>query len=160
MRESILKLLQQNSRISNSEIAARLDVCEDEVKKCIDSLEEGGVIKGYTAVINDEALENSAVKAIIEVKVSPSRDGGFDPVAKKIAKFSQVSEVYLISGGYDLRLVVNGQTLNEVASFVARKLSTIDGVTSTRTHFLLKKYKQANMILHEDEDFERLKITP
>ncbi len=160
MRDSIIKLLQHNSRIKNSEIAARLDVCENEVQECIEKLEENGTIKGYTAIINDEALEDTAVKAIIEVKVCPSRDGGFDPVARKIAKFSQVSEVYLISGGYDLRLVVNGRTLNEVASFVARKLATIDGVSSTRTHFLLKKYKQANMILHSDEDFKRLKITP
>ena len=123
-------------------------------------MKDDNVVKGYTAIINEEALENAAVKAIIEVKVSPSREGGFDPVARRISKFPEVSEVYLVSGGYDLRLVVKGRDLNEVASFVARKLSTIDGVISTGTHFMLKKYKESGKILQDEEDYERLKVSP
>jgi len=160
MREEVIRLLKDNARITAKEIAERLAVDAAAAAAMIKKLEDDNVIKGYTAVINDEALENVPVKAIIEVKVSPSREGGFDPVARRISKFPEVAEVYLVSGGYDLRLVVKGRDLNEVASFVARKLSTIEGVISTGTHFLLKKYKESGKILHDEEDYERLKVTP
>lgn len=160
MEKEILRLLTDNARISVEEMAERLGADGESIAATLKRLEDSNVIKGYTAVINEEMLEESQVKAVIEVKVTPQRDGGFDQVAKRISKFPEVSSVYLVSGGYDLRVEVTGQNLQEVAMFVSSKLSTIDGVISTVTHFLLKKYKQAGKIIHNEENYERLKISP
>ncbi len=160
MEKEILRLLMDNARMPAEEIAARLGVSAAEVAAAIKKLEVTNVIKGYTAVVNEESLDENRVMAIIEVKVTPQREGGFDYVAKRISKFPEVSEVYLVSGGYDLRIEVNGHNLNEVALFVSSKLSTIDGVISTVTHFLLKKYKEAGKIIHDEEEYERLKVSP
>ena len=100
------------------------------------------------------------MRALIEVKVTPQRDGGFDKIAKRLAKFAEVTDLYLVSGNYDLRVEVKGKTLQEVANFVAAKLSTIDGVLSTSTLFLLKKYKESGRIIDNDEEYNRLKICP
>jgi DNA-binding Lrp family transcriptional regulator len=160
IRAQIMRLLQKNARISNQEIADRLAVDLATVEKVIRQLEDEHVIMGYSALINVDRLETPEVRAVIEVEVLPERDGGFDRVARCISKFPEVLAVQLLSGDYDLALEVKGETLQEVAYFVASKLSTIDGVKATRTHFLLKKYKQAGFVLHEDEDYERLKIVP
>lgn len=160
MKKEILRLLSDNARISTKEIAERLHMDVSKVEATIDELEKSDIIKGYTAVINEDKLHDNRVKAIIEVKVTPQRDGGFDQVARRISKFPEVSEVYLVSGGYDLRIEVTGENLQEVAQFVSSKLATIDGVISTMTHFLLKKYKEAGKIIHDEEQNERLKISP
>lgn len=160
MEKEILRLLIDNARMPVEEIAARLSVSTGEVTAMIKKLEAANIIKGYTAVINEEGLDENRVMAIIEVKITPQREGGFDYVANRISKFSEVSEVYLVSGGYDLRIEVIGRNLNEVALFVSSKLATIDGVISTVTHFLLKKYKESGKIIHDEEEYERLKVSP
>ncbi len=160
MEEKIIDLLRDNARISVEEIAARLEVTVNEVETAIKSLEERQVIRGYKAVINDDELEEVPVKAIIEVRITPQREGGFDKVARRIARFDEVTDVYLISGGYDLKLEIKGKSLHEIAMFVSSRLATIEGVISTATHFVLKKYKESGTLLEIDEDYERLKISP
>lgn len=161
MEEKILNLLKENGRISYEEIADRLNVARAEVSAVIENLEKQKIICGYTAIIDENAVtSNKKVQALIEVKVTPQRDGGFDKVAKRIAKFAEVKELALVSGGYDLLLTVEGDTLQEIASFVSGKLSTIDGVLSTATSFQLKKYKEAGRIIASEESYERLKVCP
>lgn len=160
IRDSVLRLLAQNARMANEEIAARLAVPEQVVTGAIKGMEDDGTIIGYYALVNEQSLDETAVRAIIEVEVQPQRDGGFDPIAQRISKFAEVRTVHLVSGRYDLRLEVVGNSLHEVASFVASKLAPLEGVKSTVTHFLLKKYKEAGFRLQEDETHERLKITP
>ena len=160
MRKDILRLLAANGRMSHKDIAERLNASEADVAQIIKKLEENHVIMGYCAMIDDSVLPEKAVKAIIEVKVRPERDGGFDKIAKRLSRFPQVSNLYLMSGGYDLMIEVDGENLNEAAMFVASKLSTIDGVLSTATHFLLKKYKVSGKLLLEEEKHERLKVVP
>jgi len=159
MQKKILDILRENARADITEIAARLGKKESDVAKAIRKLEKDGVIRGYTAILDDRA-GSAAVRALIEVKVSPRRDGGFDKVATRIAKFPEVSDLLLVSGSYDLLVTVEGDTLQDVASFVAAKLSTIDGVLSCATAFQLKKYKESGRIMKNDEDYERLKICP
>lgn len=159
MKERILNLLRENARIAAADIALRLGTTESEVSQIIKELEKDGIIRGYTVILNDAALKNvQRVKALIEVKVTPRRDGGFDRVAQRIAKFPEVTELSLLSGSYDLLLTVEGDTLQQVANFVAEKLATIDGVISTSTGFMLRKYKEAGHIMQSDEDYERLKV--
>ncbi len=160
MREEILRLLQKNARISDQEIADRLAVEVGQVSATIQAMQADHTIIGYSTLINEEMLPEPPVRALIEVEVLPERDGGFDRVARMTSKFPEVKAVALLSGSYDLSLEVTGKTLQEVAFFVSSKLSTIPGIRATRTHFLLKKYKQAGFILHEDEEYERLKVTP
>ena len=158
MQKNILNLLAENARISIEEIALRLNVSTAEVEKCIAELESKNVICGYTAILNEQ--DSNKVNALIEVKITPQRDGGFDTVAKRIAKFDEVKELYLVSGAYDLLLEVEGESLQQVAMFVSGKLSTIDGVLSTSTGFQLKKYKQLGRVIDCEESYERLKVCP
>ena len=161
MQNRILNLLRENGRISNKEIADRLNIAETEVAKIIAELENNKIICGYTVIVNDAALSGAKkVQALIEVKVTPQRDGGFDKVAKRIALFDEVKELALVSGGYDLLLTVEGDTLQEVAGFVSERLSTIEGVLSTATSFQLKKYKEAGKTIEFTDDYERLKVCP
>ena len=160
LRRNILRLLGENGRLTAEEIAERIDAAAAEVEKEIRILEKENVIIGYQAVFNEEELPENTVKAIIEVKVKPEREGGFDKIARRLSRFPQVSSLYLMSGSYDLQLEIKGRTLNEVAYFVSSKLSTIEGVLSTSTHFLLKKYKEAGKLMQEEDDHERLQITP
>tara|TARA_B100000609_G_scaffold192818_1_gene183409 strand:- start:310 stop:792 length:483 start_codon:yes stop_codon:yes gene_type:complete len=160
MEKELIELLRDNARISVEEIAARLDAKVDEVEELIRSLEQRRIIRGYKAVINDDELEDVPVKAIIEVRITPQREGGFDKVARRIAKFEEVTDVYLISGGYDLKLEVHGKSLHEIAMFVSSRLATIDGVISTATHFVLKKYKESGTLLENEEEYERLRVSP
>ncbi|NOY75809.1 MAG: Lrp/AsnC family transcriptional regulator [Kiritimatiellaeota bacterium] len=160
MKNEILRLLRRNGRLSFEEIAVQLDIPAETVRTVVSEMEESGVISGYQAVIDDSLLPETKVKAIIEVNIRPQRDGGFDKIALRIAKFSEVDSMYLISGGYDLELEVRGDSLQAIAAFVSGKLATIDGVTSTATRFILKKYKEAGRIFDHDEEYKRLKVTP
>ncbi len=160
MKANIIKLLRDNARISVKEISERLDIIESEVLEIIQKLEKDHVIQGYHAIIDETVLNKHMVKALIQVSIRPEREGGFDKIAKRLSKFSEVTSLYLVSGGFDLQIVVEGETLNEVASFVSQKLATIDGVISTETHFLLKKYKESGQILYSEDEYERLKVTP
>ena len=157
LERRILELLKNNARLSSAGIAQCLGCGAETVEKIIQALEEKKIIRGYTAIVN-APLEDHSVKALIEVKVTPRREGGFDQVARRIAKYPEVTELCLVSGNCDLLLTVQGETLQEVAHFVASKLATIDGVVSTSTAFMLRKYKESGIILEDDEEYERLKV--
>ena len=153
----LLKLLEQDCTMSRAQLAAMCDTTEEDIALRMDSLKDEGVILGYKALINWEKTAIEAVEALIEVKVTPQRDKGFDRIAERIYQYEEVESCYLMSGGYDLTVIITGKTLREVALFVSEKLSTIDGVTSTATHFILKKYKQQNVIFEQrEEQKERL----
>ena len=158
MQQHILNLLSENARISVEEMALRLNTSAEKVTEIISELEAKNIICGYTAILNE--TNSNKVTALIEVKITPQRDGGFDTVAKRIAKFDEVKELYLVSGAYDLLLEVEGESLQQVAMFVSGKLSTIEGVLSCTTGFQLKKYKQSGKIIESAESYERLKVCP
>jgi DNA-binding Lrp family transcriptional regulator len=158
--DPLLELLQKNNRTSPSELAVQVALPEREVIEKIHHWEADGTILGYHAVINRDRLDPNLVTAVIEVKITPEREGGFDRIAGRIARFEEVESVYLMSGGYDLLVVVEGHSLKEVAAFVATKLSTIEAVQSCATRFRLKTYKE-NGIFHEQEEvLERLSVAP
>ena len=159
MKEKILSLLRSNARMSVDEIAMQINAAGSAVAAEMAEMEKNGIIRGYTTIVSDDAPgAEKRVKALIEVKVTPNRDGGFDRVARRIAKFPEVTDLCLLSGGYDLLLTVEGESLQQVANFVAAKLATIDGVISTSTGFQLKKYKESGVIMQSDEEYERLKV--
>ena len=160
IRREILRILGEDGRLSAADIAERLAVSTHEAAAAVAELEKNNIIIGYSAIFNESELPESKVKAIIEVKVRPEREGGFDKIARRLSKFPQVSSLYLMSGGFDLILEIKGSTLQEVAEFVSSKLAAMDGVLSTSTHFLLKKYKEAGKLMEEEEYSERLKIVP
>ena len=150
--KKILKLLSVNARIENEDIAAVLDITADEVANRIADLEKAGVICGYKSVIDWEKVETDSVSAIIELKVTPKAGFGFEEVAARVAKYPEVESVYLMSGAYDLNVVVKGKTFHEVSNFVSRELATIDSVTSTGTQFVMRRYKEYNVELIGDKD--------
>ena len=160
IKREILRILGEDGRLSAADIAERLAVSTQEAAAAVAELEKYNIIIGYSAIFNESELPESKVKAIIEVKVRPEREGGFDKIARRLSKFPQVSSLYLMSGGFDLILEIKGSTLQEVAEFVSSKLAAMDGVLSTSTHFLLKKYKEAGKLMEEEEYSERLKIVP
>ena len=161
MQNKLLKLLTENARMGIDELSLRSGMEPAAVEESIREMEKNAVICGYTAILNENAInDNSVVKALIEVKVTPTREGGFDQVARRIARYPEVTDLSLISGSFDLLLSVEGRSLQEVASFVSEKLSTIEGVISTSTGFYLKKYKESGRIMQNDEEYERLKICP
>ena len=148
--EEILEILEKNARATDEEIAVMLNKSVEEVRAAIKKYEDEGVILGYTSMINWEKTSKESVIALIEVKVTPQRGQGFDKVAERIYKFPEVKACYLMSGGFDLTVIVEGKTMKEVALFVAEKLSPLDSVLSTSTHFVLKKYKDKGVIFEED----------
>ncbi len=158
--DPLLKLLREDASIKPAQLAKMLSLTEAEVVSKIKDYENGQVILGYRALLNDEKVGGEYVRAVIEVKITPERGGGFDRLAERIAKYSEVRSCYLMSGGYDLQVVVEGANLREVASFVTEKLSTIHGVVSTATHFMLKTYKDRGMMMSGKEHPERLPVTP
>ena len=160
LKNEILRLLAENGRLEAAAIAERLDTAEQSVQQAVAELEADGVIVGYRAMFDETYLPETAVKAVIEVKIKPERNSGFDRIAKRISKFSKVESVYLVSGSYDLLIEVHGESLKDVAEFVSGKLATIDGVMSTSTQFLLKKYKELGKMMQNEEHKERLNITP
>ena len=158
--DPLLKLLEEHALRSADDLAKMLNVSRDDVQRRIKQYEDDKIILGYKAVINDDKVDTDLVKAVIEVTVQPEREGGFDRIAKRIAKFDEVTSLFLMSGGYDLLIFVEGHSLREVAQFVAEKLATLEGVTSTGTHFMLKTYKEQGVMMEGNEEFERLKVSP
>ena len=158
--DPLLKLLHENAALKPALLAKMLNLPEAEVAAKIKEYEAAQVILGYRAILNEDKLGTDFVRAIIEVKITPERGGGFDRLAERIAKHSEVRSCYLMSGGYDLMVVVEGANLRDVASFVTQKLSTIQGVLSTATHFMLKTYKDRGIQVSGAEHEERLAVTP
>jgi DNA-binding Lrp family transcriptional regulator len=157
----LLQALEQNHRITTKALATMLNLPEKEVKGMIKELEDVKVILGYVTLIDWEKTgNNDNVTAIIDVKVTPQRDVGFDTIAERICRFPEVKSVYLMSGGYDLSVMIEGTSMKQVAFFVAEKLATLENVQSTATHFVLKKYKQDGIIFDEDKKDRRLVISP
>ena len=154
MDKKILKLLEKDARIEIKDIAAVTGKSECEVKKEIKSMEDDGVIRGYKGVIDWERVEADAVSAIIELKVTPTAGLGFEEVAARIAKYPAVESVYLMSGAYDLSVLIEGKTMKEVAFFVSQKLAPIDEVISTTTHFVLHRYKDTGVLYDSVVDFD------
>lgn len=161
--KEILEILEKDGRLSPEEIAKMTGKKAPAVRKQVKQLEKDGIIVGYKAVINKELLKDTAkdpsVRALIEVKITPQKDAGFDGIAERIYSFPEVSSCYLISGTYDLLVVVEGKTLHSVASFVAQKLSCLEHVRGTVTHFLLRKYKEDGVILKHREEHKRIPIS-
>ncbi|NLW02320.1 MAG: Lrp/AsnC family transcriptional regulator [Clostridiaceae bacterium] len=155
MQQEILEILRTNSRISDEELAVMLGTDVDSVKAVIKDMEEKGIITGYKTLIDWEKADQSVVTAFIEVRVTPQRGRGFDKVAERIYQYPQVKACSLISGGFDLFVVVEGKTMKEVALFVAEKLATIESVLSTSTHFVLKNYKDNGIIFDRNGRDER-----
>ncbi len=158
--DELLKILKENALESVENIAKMLQLSEDEVRKRIADYEKKGVIRGYQAIVNEDVLEMDRVTAVIEVKVSPEREGGFNHIATRISRFPEVKSVYLMSGAFDLLLFVEGHDLREVAFFVSEKLATIEGVQGTATHFMLKTYKHHGVLMESQDAYERLKVSP
>ena len=160
MREELLAIIEKNSRIDLKELAVILGVREVDVVNELETMEKEGVICGYHTLVNWEKTSNEKVTALIEVRVTPQRGQGFDSVAERIYRYPEVRSLYLISGGFDLMVILEGKTLREVSSFVSDKLSTLDRVLSTSTHFILKKYKDHGTIFVQKTEDEREMITP
>lgn len=160
MREKILTIIEKNSKVDLKELAIILGEEEIDVANEIRTMEEEGIICGYHTLIDWEKTSIEKVSALIEVRVTPQRGQGFDSIAERIYKYPEVNSVYLLSGGYDLLVTLEGKTLKEVASFVSDKLSTLDTVLSTATHFILKKYKDHGTIMAKKYEDTRLKMTP
>ena len=154
------RLLHDNSKRSTAELARALGLSEDEVTQRIADAEADGTILGYQAVVDRQKAGHRGVHALIEVRISPEADGGFDRLARRISRFDQVRDCFLMSGGYDLAVIVEAEDLLEVATFVAEKLSTIGGVLSTATRFQLKAYKDGGFLVGFGGDEERLPVTP
>ncbi len=158
--DALIDLLQQNALMPRADMARLLDLEVEVVNATIAKLEADGVVLGYQAIINREKWDADKVTAIIEVKITPERDGGFDRIASRIAKFEEVQSCYLVSGGYDLLIVIDAANLRNAAAFVAEKLSTIEAVQATATHFRLKTYKENGAFHQFDTTAERLSISP
>ena len=156
----VLELLYEDARVTPERAAVMLGMREEDVRAAVDKLEQERVIVGYPALVNWDKTPIEKVKAVIEVKVTPQRDMGFDAIAARIYRFDEVTAVYLMSGAYDLMLEVQAESLRTLANFVSQKLATIDSVLSTATHFVLKKYKVDGVILEEEHADHRLAVTP
>lgn len=158
--DALLKLLRDDARSSHERLARLLGMDEAEVADRIAAYERENVILGYRAILNEEKLGVDTVRAVIEVRITPEREGGYDRIAERIARYSEVRSCYLMSGAYDLLVEVEGANLREVAMFVAEKLATIQGVLSTATHFILKPYKEQGLAMKPERSEERLPVTP
>ena len=158
LEKDVLAILSEDARISHKKIAAMLSKDEGEISACISEMEKSGLLVKYTAIVNSEKAEDALVEALIEVKVAPKKKEGFDGMAKQIAAFPEVKAVYLMSGAYDLAVFVEDRTLQQVSRFVSERISTFDGVLSTATHFILKKYKIEGVLTEKDDEDKRLSI--
>lgn len=158
--DQLLKLLQENAALRPAQLAAMLNRSESDIAGQIKAYEADHVILGYRAILNEDKLGMEQVRAVIEVKITPERGGGFDRLAERIAKYQEVKSCHLMSGGYDLLVIVEGKNLRDVASFVSEKLATVHGVISTATHFMLKPYKEQGVLMRYEKDEERLPVTP
>ncbi len=160
LKERILTIIEKNSRINIAELAVMLGTEEIEIANALQELEEDGIICGYHTMINWDKTGIEKVTALIEVRVTPQRGRGFDDIAERIYKYPEVNTVYLMSGGYDLMVILEGKTLKEVAMFVSNKLSTLDYVVGTTTHFILRKYKDHGTIMSRRYEDLREIVTP
>lgn len=160
MREKILSIIEKNSRIDLHELSIILGVDEVTIVNEMEQMEKENVICGYHTLIDWEKTDVEKVNALIEVRVTPQRGHGFDSIAERIYKYPEVNSVYLISGGYDLMVTLEGKSLKEISNFVSDKLSTLDSVLSTATHFILKKYKDHGTVLSKPDTDERIQVTP
>ncbi|HOW96718.1 MAG TPA: Lrp/AsnC family transcriptional regulator [Kiritimatiellia bacterium] len=158
--DELLTILKNNALEKPETIARMLNLSVDAVKARIADYEKQGIIRGYQAILNVDQLDISHVTAVIEVKVTPEREGGFDRIASRISRYPEVQSLYLMSGAYDLLLFVAGKDLKEVAFFVSEKLATLDGVVSTATHFMLKTYKHHGVLMETQDADERLQVSP
>ncbi|MGI5958379.1 MAG: Lrp/AsnC family transcriptional regulator [Massiliimalia sp.] len=153
--DRLLSLLEQNARLTNKQLAVMLETTEAQVAAKIEQYEEEGIIRGYTTVLDREKFDKDYVLAIIELKVTPKPDYGFEEIARRIAEYTEVESVYLMSGGFDLAVFVNGRTFKDIALFVSKRLAVLDSVVSTATHFLLSRYKDKGFMIADDEIDER-----
>lgn len=160
IRELILELIEKNSRINPEDLAVMLGISEVDVINEIQQMEKEQIICGYHTLINWDKTSKDSVTALIEVRVTPQRGEGFDKIAERIYRFHEVKAVYLMSGGFDLTVIIEGSTLKEVALFVSQKLSALDSVLSTATHFVLKRYKDHGVIFEERKKDERMVVSP
>ena len=160
MQEKILRNIAKNGKLSTEDLAAMLAASPEEIEKEMNAMEEQGIICGYPTLINWDKTGCEHVTALIEVTVAPERGRGFDKVAERIYQYSEVNSVYLMSGAFDFTVIIEGKTMREVAQFVSEKLSPMDSVLSTATHFVLKKYKDHGTIMYEKPGDERMMITP
>ena len=160
IEKDIIAVLQADSRVTVARLAAMLGVDEGVAAERVKKLEDDGVIVKYTAIVNGEDLDDQAVEALIEVKVTPQRGAGFDAIAQEIAAHEEVKNLYLMSGGYDLAVIVEGKSLKSVSRFVSERISTYESVISTATHFILKKYKVEGALIKKVADTERLSVQP
>ncbi len=158
IQKDIVNILTEDARISHKKIAAMLSISEAEVTAVIAEMEKSGLLVKYTAIINSEKAEDALVEALIEVKVTPKKKEGFDGIAKQIAAFPEVKAVYLMSGAYDLAVFLEDKTLQQVSRFVSERISTFDGVLSTATHFILKKYKIEGVLTEKEDEDRRLSV--
>jgi DNA-binding Lrp family transcriptional regulator len=158
--DPLLKLLRENASLKPAELSRMLNLSEADIHANIKEYEAEQIILGYKTLLNEERLGLQTVRAVIEVKITPERGGGFDRLAERIAKYDEVLSCYLMSGGYDLQVVVEGENLREVATFVSEKLATIQGVISTATHFMLKPYKEQGVLMSRDHQDHRLPVAP
>ncbi len=160
MEEKILRLIEKNSRLSIKDVAVMLGISEEEAADTIKNLEKNNVICGYNTIINWDKTSEEKVTALIEVKVTPQRGLGFDSIAERLYQYEEVTSVYLMSGGFDFTVIVEGKSMKAVAQFVSDKLAPLESVLSTSTHFVLKKYKDYGTVLDAPEKDERMLITP
>ncbi len=159
--DSLLELLKQNARFTNQQLSSMLGISEDDVARKIKEYENKGIIMGYSVILNEELACSNTVTAFIQLKVTPQKDSGFDEVANKIMQYEEVEGVTLMSGAYDLAVTASGADLRTIALFVAQKLSTIEGVVSTSTHFVLKRYKEKGIFINKDvQTDERGMVSP
>lgn len=160
MKEKILEAIDKNSKIPSADLAVMLGATEEEIEAAIKQMEDESVICGYPTLINWDKVQCERVTALIELKVTPQRGLGFDKIAERIYQFDEVQSVYLMSGGFDLTVILEGRTMREVAYFVSEKLAPMDAILSTATHFVLKKYKEHGLPLVHSKNDERMLITP
>ena len=153
--DTILKLLESDGRLTPKEIATMLGVSTEEVAAAVAEYEKNGTIVGYKALVDWDKTDREIVSAVIELKVTPERDRGFDKIAEKLLNYPEITSICLMSGSYDIQLIIEGKTLREVAQFVAMKLAPMDCITSTATSFVLKKYKDKGVIYQSPEEDER-----
>ncbi len=158
--DSLIKLLKGNARLSNEQLAVMLGTTADDVAARIAALEKQGIIKGYSVIINEELADKNAVTAFIEVKVAPKAEYGFDELARTIMEFDGVDSVTLMSGSFDLAVTLSGTNYKEIALFVAQRLSSLEGVISTKTHFVLKQYKERGFFIESEAADERGYVSP
>jgi len=158
--DPLLGLLKKNARESDATLAKELATTPEDVRARIADYEQKGIIRAFQAVVNEDLLETTDVRAVIELHIRPEREGGFDHIATRISKFPQVESMFLMSGAYDLLLFVKGKSLQEVANFVSARLAPLDGVLSTATHFMLKTYKDQGVLMENEPHDDRLQVCP